>query len=72
VPLSMSFDPVSGEFSFSFHDDPQHDVSDPTEILLPPSASDTVEISDGSYMLSGNQLLYFRGSAGTHEIHLLP
>jgi Cellulase (glycosyl hydrolase family 5)/Glycoside hydrolase family 5 C-terminal domain len=72
VPLSMSFDPNSGEFLFSFRDDTEHDIPDPTEIFLPPSVSGTIEISDGSYTLSGNRLLYFRAGSGVHEIHVLP
>ena len=72
VPLSMSFDAGSGEFSFSFQDDAAHDIPDPTEIFLPPSVSGTIEISDGSYTRSGSRLLYYRGSPGTHTIHVLP
>ncbi len=72
VPLSMSFDAGSGEFSFSFQDDAAHDVPDPTEIFLPASVSGTIEVSDGSYTRSGSRLLYYRGSPGTHTIHVLP
>jgi hypothetical protein len=72
VPLSMSFDPGTGEFSFSFQDDPARDVPGPTEIFLPPSFSGTIEISDGSYALSGNRLLYHRGSPGVHTIYARP
>jgi len=68
----MSFDPTTGAFAFSFQDDPSRDVPDPTEIFLPASLAGTVELSDGISVRSGNQLLYYRGAPGTHEIRLVP
>jgi endoglycosylceramidase len=79
IPMAMSFDSASKEFTFSFTNDGEHNPPDPTEIFIPAARhypeGFAVEVSAGDRWevdASGNRLLVFRGGASTHTLRILP
>ena len=77
IPVAMHFDSGSGEFTFTFRDDPEAKPPDPSEIFLPakrvyPDGYD-VEVTPGdrfTFDELNQRLLLYRGTATEHTVRI--